>query len=433
MSSNRSSRALIRTALVATAISTTSTPAVAEEPAAAETPTWPDYRGPTRDGQAPAANVPLEWSESHNVRWKTAVHGVGWSSPVVADGTAWMTTASEDGSRMSVVAVDVENGDVVHDAVMFQVEAPEHKNALNSYASPSPAIEAGWVYVHFGTYGTACLDASTGAIRWVRRDLHCDHMEGPGSSPLLWGDQLILHMDGGDVQYVVALDKETGETRWKTDRTVKLGHLPPDLRKAYSTPIVVDADGRDQLISPGAQAAVAYDLATGEELWTVRYKGFSMSSRPLVHEGHVLLNTGFMKAQLWAVRLGGEGDVTDSHVAWRHRGNVPQMSSPVIVDGRLYMVDDSGVASCVDAKTGDRIWRERIGGQHCASPVVAGGRLYFFDREGKTVVLAPGPEFDVLAENKLDAGFMASPAVVGDALLLRTKTHLYRVESTDIE
>lgn len=389
---------------------------------------WPDYRGPTRDGHAAAARLPLEWSEKKNVRWKSEITGVGWSSPIVGEGRIWITTATEDGKLMKILGLDLETGALLVQRVLFENEKPHEKNALNSYASPSCVIERGRVYAHFGTYGTACLDTQSGETIWERRDINCDHMEGPGSSPVLWGSLLIMNVDGGDVQYVTALDKKTGETRWKTDRTVKLDHLPADLRKAFSTPILIDVDGKPRLFSSGAEATAAYDPESGEQLWTVRHPGFSMSSRPVTDGEVVFLNTGFFKAGLVAVRIEGEGDVTDENVLWNFTRGVPLIPSPLLVDGRIYFTSNGGIATCLDTKTGESVWKERIGGEHCASPIYASGRIYFFDREGRTVVIAPDDDYRVLATNELDHGFMASPAVVEDALILRTNKHLYRIE-----
>ncbi|MAF65566.1 MAG: quinonprotein alcohol dehydrogenase [Planctomycetes bacterium] len=394
---------------------------------------WPDFRGPTADGHAADANPPMEWSEARNVSWKTAIHGRGWSTPVVRDGLAWMTTADEGGHALSVVCVDIGKGAVVHDRVLFEVPEPQERMALNSYASPSAVIEQGRVWIHFGAEGTACLDTATGRTLWERRDLRCEHLVGPGSSPILHGTRLLFHVDGADVQYVTALDKNTGETVWRTERSVDLSGEAPDRRKAFSTPILLAADGHEQLISTGANASVAYDPRDGSELWKVLYSGFSQSSRPIAAEGVVYLNTGFMKPQLWAVRADGTGDVTASHVLWKRRRGVPTMSSPLLVAGRLFLVSDGGIVSCLAADTGAELWRARVGGEYSASPLFAAGRLYFCDRGGLTTVITPTDELCVLAENELDSGLMASPAVVGDALLLRTGTHLYRIEEVASE
>ncbi|HYW78600.1 MAG TPA: PQQ-binding-like beta-propeller repeat protein, partial [Thermoguttaceae bacterium] len=300
--------------------------------------------------------------------------------------------------------------------------------ALNTFASPTPVIEDGRVWVHFGVYGTACLDTLTGKVLWTRRDIHCDHFRGPGSSPILCDDLLIFHMDGIDVQYIIALDKNTGATRWKTDRSLDLEAYVPDQRKAYSTPLLIEYDGRRQLLSTGSEASYAYDPASGKELWRVRHDGYSNASRPLFRQGLAYLNTGFGKAHLWAVRCDGTGDVTDTHVEWTLTKSVPCKPTPVLVDDLLFMCDDNGVASCVEATTGEVVWQERIGGKHSASPIYAEGRVYFFSHEGETTVVAADREFKELARNQLEEGFMASAAVVGKALILRTTKALYRIE-----
>ncbi len=395
--------------------------------AVAQEPLWEDFRGPSRQGHT-GATLPLHWSEERNVRWKTPLPGEGWSSPVIAGDRAWMTTATDGGRALWALAVDLQDGALAVERQVFTIDDPEPKNALNSYASPSPVTDGARVFLHFGTYGTACLDGDSGEVVWQRRDLHCDHMEGPGSSPALIAGRLVLHMDGGDVQYVVALDPATGETLWRRDRSVDFGSLPPDLRKAYSTPLGITVGDELRVISSGARATVAYDPETGEELWKVQHPGFSMSSRPITGDGLLFLNTGFMRPELWAVRPEGQGDVTEANVVWRARRSVPTMPSPVFVDGRIFQVSDSGIASCVDAETGERLWYQRLGAPHCASLLAAPGRVYYFDRDGGAVVIEPADEYVELARNTLDAGCMASPAVHDSALLVRTKTHLYRIE-----
>jgi len=390
---------------------------------------WPQFRGPAGDGRTDATGLPLSWSETQNIVWKTPIHDRGHSSPVLWGDQVWLTTATKDGKQMFALCVDRRTGKILHDLKVFDVEKPEPIHGLNSYASPTPVIEDGRVYLHFGTYGTACLDTQTGQPLWTRRDLNCNHFRGPGSSPLVFEDLLILHYDGFDVQYLVALDKMTGKNVWRADRSTDFGSIDGDLRKAYSTPIVIDIGGRRQLISPGAYAAMAYDPRTGEELWKVRYPGgYSNVSRPLFAHGLVFINTGFGPTALWAVRPDGRGDVTASHVAWKLSKSVPAKPSPVLVGDLIFMANDSGIASCIEAKTGKVVWQERMGGQFSASPLYSEGRLYFSDHGGKTTVLAAGPAFKVLAVNRLDDGCMASTAVSGKALILRTNTHLYRIE-----
>ena len=341
----------------------------------------------------------------------------------------WLTTAAADGKQLFALCVDRDSGRIVHDLRLFEVAKPEPIAELNTYASPTPVVEAGRVYVHFGTYGTACLDTLSGKTLWSRRNLHCNHFRGPGSSAFVYKDLLVLNFDGTDVQYVVALDKRTGATVWKTDRSTDYGNADGDNRKAYSTPIVIDA-GAAQLISCGAYAAEAYVPETGREIWKVCYPGgYSNISRPLYDQGLLFLNTGFSRPEIWAVRPDGHGDISRSHVVWKSKArNLPAKPSAVLVGDLLFCVNDNGIATCLEAKTGATVWQERIRGFFSASPLASPGRIYFFDQDGKTTVIAPRRKLRVLAANQLDAGFMASPAVSGKALILRTKTHLYRIE-----
>ena len=400
----------------------------AAAPTAAEEP-WPQFLGPAANGACRQGGLPLDWSETKNVRWKTAIHDRGHSSPVVWDRQIWLTTATDDGRQLFALCVDRDSGRIVHDNRVFQVEKPEPIAELNTYASPTPVVEAGRVYVHFGTYGTACLETASGKMLWSRRDLHCNHFRGPGSSAFVYKDLLILNFDGTDLQYVVALDKRTGATVWKTDRSTDYANADGDNRKAYSTPIVIDAGG-PQLISCGAYAAEAYVPETGREIWKLCYPGgYSNVSRPLYGQGLLFLNTGCNRPEIWAVRPEGRGDISRSHVVWKSRmKGMPAKPSIIIAGDLLFCVNDNGIATCLEAKTGATVWQERIHGFFSASPLASPGRVYFFDQEGKTTVIAPERKLKVLAVNQLDDGFMASPAVTGKALILRTKTHLYRIE-----
>jgi outer membrane protein assembly factor BamB len=389
---------------------------------------WPDYRGPNADGIARTTGLPLEWSEQKHVRWKTPIPGRAWSSPVVQGEQIWLTNATPDGKTLSIVCVHRETGRLLHDRVLFEVARPAIIHEVNSYASPSPVLEPGRVYVHFGTYGTACLDTTTFRTVWERRDLNCDHGVGAGSSPVLFDSLLILTMDGMDVQYSVALDKRTGKTVWKTDRSVDMSGLDGDSRKAFATPVFATVAGKPLLVSSGAHAVYGYEPRTGKELWRIRYRGFSNASRTLVNGGIAYINTGFGKADLWAVRLDGAGDVTDTHVLWKYGRTVSLKPSPVLADGLIFLVHDSGVVTCLEEKTGAEVWKERIGGSFSASPLHAEGNLYLFSENGTATVLRAGRTFEKRAENRLETGFMASPAVAGKALFLRTKTHLYRIE-----
>jgi len=368
--------------------------------------------------------MPVSWSESKNIKWKTAIHDRGHSSPVIWGKGIWLTTATEDGHKLYVLCVDRESGQVLVDKKLFDVAEPQFSNQLNSYASPTPVVEEGRVYVHFGTYGTACLDSQTGKVLWQRTNINCDHMMGAGSSPFLFEDKLIFHVDGGDVQYVIALNTQDGTTAWKTPRSAGLADYIADNRKAYSTALIVEVEGHLEMISPGAQAVYGYNPHTGKELWKVRYPGgYSNVARPVVEKGTAFINTGYNKAQLWAVKLGGRGDVTGTHVSWKQTKYIGQRSSPLLVNGMIYLVTDTGVASCLDSVSGEAVWNERLRGNFSASPVFAGGRIYFSNQ-----VIKPSRSYTRVAMNTLDDGLMASPAIAGKALYLRTASHLYRIE-----
>ncbi len=397
------------------------------------------FRGPQGDGSVIGAKLPLRWNETENVRWKTAIPQLGWSTPAVRDGRIWVTSATTNGQDYFAFCVDAASGKILFEKNLFHCDKPEPLgNTVNGYASPSPAVDEARVYVHFSTYCTACLDAKTGATLWTREDLTCRHYRGPGSSVFLHQDLVVLTFDGVDVQYVVALDKRTGKTVWKTDRVIKWNDLDEkgqpkregDFRKAFATPAVFQIGGRAQLISLASSTIFAYDPATGQELWHVVNTAYTPAVSPVFGGGLVLAVTGRGAPEIQGIRPDGTNDVSASHVAWRLPGkDVPQTPSPVVVDGLLYMLADHGLLTCLEAATGQVVWRERLGGNYIASLLQDGERIYAFSLSGKATVLRAGRTFEKLAENPLAAGFMASPAVDGDALILRTKTHLYRIEA----
>jgi outer membrane protein assembly factor BamB len=385
---------------------------------------WPQFRGPTGDGLCDARDVPTTWSETENIRWKTAIQGKAWSSPVVWGDQVWVTTATADGKEYFAVCVDRKSGKIVHDLKLFTEEKPQFCIDFNSYASCTPVIEDGRFYAHFGRYGTACVDTATGKTLWENRELKCDHWRGPGSSAILYGKLLILTFDGYDVQFVAALDKSNGKLAWKKERNIQFPDANGDLHKAYSTPSVLELNGKPQLVSPAAEATIAYDPITGNELWRFIHSGMNEAAKPVFGHGMIYLNNGHKKT-LFAVRQGGSGLLSDADVVWTTKKSVPSRPSLLLIGDYLYMVDDQGIASCLDAKTGEFKWNERPGKEQSGSPVAAGGHIFIADQEGTTSVIEANPTYKLVALNKLKDGCMASPAIVDGAIFIRTKTHLY--------
>ena len=388
---------------------------------------WPEFRGPSGQGHASDTNLPVDWSESRNVVWKTPVPGRGWSSPVVADGRVWLTTSTDSGDRrrgvsLRALAFETATGREVVNTEVFRVDRPEALNGKNSYASPTPIVDGDRVYVHFGAQGTAALTTAGDVVWRTRLDYQSQH--GNGGSPIRYGDLLIVNCDGnggeGDA-YVVALDVKTGKTRWKATR-----RSPAD--QAYTTPLAIRVGDRDEIVSVGAYRAAAYDPANGKEIWRVSYEdGFSNVPRPVFGQDLVFIATGFQQPSLIALRPDGSGDVTRSHVAWTLRRGAPLTPSPILVGDQLFVVNDTGIATCVDAKTGTIQWQQRLGGNYSASPVYADGRIYFPSEEGVTTVIEPGTTFKRLAVNQLDGAILASMAVSERSFFIRTHSHLYRI------
>lgn len=410
---------------------------------------WPQFRGPTGQGISDAKSLPLTWSETQNVKWKTAIHGRAWSSPVIWKNQIWLSSATDEGNELSVLCVDKETGKILLDKVLFHIEHPQFSPVkFNSYGSPTPVVEEGRLYISFGSPGTACLDTKDGKVLWERTDFVCNHFRRSGSSPLLWNNLLIMNFDGSDFQYCAAVDKNTGKTVWKTDRSIDFMDLNPngkpkadgDMRKAFSTPRVWVWEGKPLLISTGSKATYCYDPETGHELWRTEFRGaHSGSVTPVIGDGLVYIATGNGQAELWAIRPGGSGVINDTHVVWRAKKKIPSRTSPLLVNGLLYTCNEGGILNCLDAKTGDEVFTGRIEGQYSASPLYANGRIYFFNQNGHTTVIEAGRELKVLGESQLAVvkedsndpwGIMGTPAVSGDALYIRTRTDLYRIENS---
>ena len=387
---------------------------------------WPEFRGPTGDGYSLDADLPTDFSDPDIVRWKTPISGKGWSSPVIWDDQIWLTTATADGKTMSAICVELESGKIIHDLIIHENEEPDSCHPTNSYATPTPVIESGRVYLHFGSYGTTCLDVATGKQIWQRTDLPCNHFRGPASSPILYDDLLIVALDGFDHQYVVALNKLTGETVWKRDREIKYGTKNGDHKKAFGTASVFLVDEKPLLIYPSAVATIAYRPISGKTVWTVYHGGMNVSARPLMtDDGNVIIANGMGK--MVAVDPRGEGDITDSNVAWSLTRAVIRKTSPLIINDRIFMVSDKGIASCINTANGKIVWQERLGGTFSASPIFDGKNIFAFDDDGKIHVFKPADQFEAVSKSKLGDGFRASPAISGNKMILRSKSHLYCV------
>lgn len=406
---------------------------------------WNQFLGPRGDGTTLETGLPVEFGEgSPNIVWKTPLPGRAWSSPVVWGNQIWMTNAPEIQNttpekpkldkplELKAVCLDLTTGKVIHDLKLFEVDTPQFTHATNSYGSPTPYLEEGRVYIHFGAYGTACLDTKTGEKIWERRDLECNHFRGPGSSPIVYQGLLYLTFDGYDFQYITALNKLTGKTVWRKDRDIDFGTTDGDAKKGYSTPIVIQADGREQLISPFAAATISYDPKSGEPIWMVRHGGMNAAGRPLFGNGLLYINSADGKNPLIAIPPQGTGDISDK-IVWKLAKAVPKRSTEILLGDLMFMMNDGGIASCIDSKTGKEIWTHRFGGDYWSSPLYAEGHLYCFSQAGVIPIFKASREFELVAENKLDDGFIASPAVAGKALILRSKSHVYRIEKRSAE
>lgn len=411
---------------------------------------WNQFRGHGGNGVSSAKSLPVEFDEAKNVRWKTKIPDHGWSSPVVWGNEIWLTTGSDEKRELRAICVDINTGKIIRNIKVFDMierkvdPAYAHDSPhLNSPATPTSVVEEDRVFVSFGSQGIACLNRETGNKVWERRDLRIYQPVRQGSSPIVDDKNLYVAFDGTDQQFVVALDKATGDTRWKTDRNVgtdwgatlrakgmssKKGGKPNDNKKSFATATLIDISGQRQLIAPAAEATISYDPATGKELWRVLHPGgFNVAARPIYANGLVYVFTSGLTGYLMGIRPDGRGDVTETHVAWSTTRGTPGIPSPVIVDELLFMVTDKGgIARCLNANTGDEIWKMRLGGNHWASPVLLDGKLYFSSKEGRVIVLPASKEQpNVVARNALNGIFIASPAVAGDSLILRSTTHLY--------
>ena len=391
---------------------------------------WSQFRGHFGNGIIKSTSAPINWSENTNIDWKTPIHDRGWSSPVIWNNQIWMTTATKEGNKMYAICVNKLSGKIEHDIHVFDVKSPQAITNENTYASPTPVVEEGRVYVHFGTYGTACISTKDGQILWKRRDLNCDHEigAGPASSPFIYNNFLIFNVDGRDVQYVIALNKETGETAWKTNRSVDFSDVQGNQRKAYGTPFIIPRGNTNQMVSIGAKGVYSYDPENGKELWKAEHRGWSIAPRPVYGEGLVFTMIDRDRPEMWAINPNGSGDITETHIEWKETKRMPPRASPIIIKGLLFVVDRNGYISCIEAKTGKPIWQKRMKGRFSASPILANNLIYFFNEDTVCTIIKPTRELEIVAENKLSEDkLMATPAFDENSIYIRTEKKLTRI------
>lgn len=386
---------------------------------------WSQFRGPNSDGTYAAQRAtPMEWSDTKNVAWKVGIPGLGWSSPAVADGRIFLTTAVPEGEGLSLraLALDAATGKVIWDREVRSLPEVPKIHQKNSHASPTAIVRDGAVFVHFGAQGMARLKADDGTIVWTCTELEYPPQHGSGGSPVLYDGKLIVVCDGKENPFVAAVDAETGKVRWKTLRSIT-GRL----NFSFATPAVAIVDGKAQVMAPGPDHFASYDPTDGKEIWRVRAAGWSVVPQPALGHGLVFYNHDYEQPEMMAVRLDGMGEVTDSHVVWRLKPGAPSTPSPLLVGDELYYVSDKGIASCVDAKTGERHWMERIGGNFSASPVYANGNVLFLNEDGLATWVKPSKEFEKIGENEVPGRTFATPAFVDGAMYLRTDENLYKI------
>ncbi|QDT12134.1 PQQ-like beta-propeller repeat protein [Planctomycetes bacterium K23_9] len=395
---------------------------------------WPIFRGPGGNGVAPlAAQTPIDWSPTTNIKFRTPIPGQGWSSPVVAGDRIFVSAAIPRGDEpvskktdfdLSLIILDKQSGQIQKNTALLlhKGSGSPRIHKKNSHASPTPIVSDERIYVHFGHQGTVCVDLD-GKVIWKNRDLSFIPVHGNGGTPVLVAGKLIFTCDGKNDPKIVALDSTTGKVAWEVER-------PVDAPKKFSfcTPTVIDVNGHSQVIAPGSNCVLAINPADGNVIWNMSYTGYSVIPKPVFHNGLVYLSTSYDSPSLLAIDPTGHGDVTDTHLKWSVEKNAPHTPSLIADKGLIYSISDGGIALCVDAETGDVVYKKRVGGGFSSSPVLVDDKIYYTDEAGVTTVIATGKEYKVLAENDLGERTLASMAVDGNALIMRTAEAIYRIE-----
>jgi len=420
-------------------------------PALAADLNWPQFRGPAGQGVVRESGVPLEWSDTKNVLWKTELPGRGHSSPIVWGNRIFLTAALEgdvvpgakairhvvDGQdfqhpdgvgadrkhTFKVLALDAARGRVLWERTAWEGTPVDTRHRRGSFASPTAVTDGKLVYAYFGSEGLYAYDFD-GRPAWkFMPGVVATMGVGVGTSPLLYKDLVILQADedNGDRSYIAGLDKRTGKEVWRVPRKVQV---------SWATPVIVDTGGRDELVTSGTEAIIAYDPATGRERW--RMKGLESNAvpSPVAGDGVVVLSAGYPDKVAVAVRPGGAGDVTESRVLWRYTKGTAYVPSPILYDGYVYLMTDKGLLTCLDAKTGEVKYegaRPPVPASFMASPIAVDGKLLIMSQDGDTFVIKAGPIHEVVRTNALGEPISASPAVSQGRLFIRGERHLFAI------
>lgn len=385
---------------------------------------WPRFRGPTGQGTSTEGNLPVEWSDTSAVRWKTEIPGQSWSSPIVWNDRIFVTTATDEGTSCRIVSLDVATGKVLWNIQVFQQELKRKENK-NSYATPTPVADGAAVYAVFGDGSFAAVDFN-GRVLWTHRDVKFYSQHGLGASPVLAGDLVIMPFDGSSTgedksigwqkpwgeSFILALDKGTGKERWRGRRGMS--------RIAHGTPILVQAGGRELLLSNAGDVVQGFEPGTGERLWSVPAQGEGVVPSLSFGDGLVYSASGFEKSTTRGIRLEPE-----PKIVWEQTQGVPKMSSFIYASPFLFSITEGGIALCQKGDTGEIVWKERVGGAYSASPVLAEGHIYFLAEDGETTIVEAAPQFKIVGRSSVKEKCQASMAVSGGRLFIRGEKHLF--------
>ena len=391
---------------------------------------WASFRGPSGDGVSTAIKLPLKWSATEHIDWKTPIKGQGWSSPVLRDGVLYITNAvaetaeaAQTSYQLNTVAIDSKSGKILWTTNVFEQPVGSATiHSKNSHASPTPIVTATHVYVHFGHLGTACLTIK-GDVVWKTLPSKYSPVHGNGGTPILHDGKLYFSVDGKVKTLVICLDAATGRTVWEFDRQSAASR-----KFSFTTPVIIEVNGKSQLISPASDIVQSIDPQTGKLIWQVKYDGYSLIPKPVYHNDLLYVCTGYNTPWLYCIDPTGKGDVTETHVRWNIQRQIPHTPSLILDDGKIFMISDRGIGSCLNATTGETIWQERIGGNYSASPILNNGNIYFTSEQGDTTIVKASEEFNVVAKNSLGQSTLASFAVGDGVIYIRTDSHLYRIE-----